>query len=267
MSRIKAVIFDWAGTVVDYGSRAPVNAFLELFARHGVTATVEQARAPMGAHKREHIREMLAMPAISAAWQAKHHRAPSDADLDHLYKEFIPLQTEVIARHADVLPQVPQIMAELRRRGIQVGSTTGYTREMTTTLVAAAARGGFAPDSIVCADEVPAGRPAPWMALEAARRMNTWPVRACVKIGDTLADIAEGRNAGMWSVGITRTGNELGLSQAEADALPPAELARRLEDADWRFRRAGAHDVIEDLSRLPALLDALEASLARGQTP
>ena len=107
MSRIKAVIFDWAGTVVDYGSRAPVNAFLELFARHGVTATVEQARAPMGAHKREHIREMLAMPAISAAWQAKHHRAPSDADLDHLYKEFI-LQTEVIARHADVLPRSPK---------------------------------------------------------------------------------------------------------------------------------------------------------------
>lgn len=127
-------------------------------------------------------------------------------------------------------------MRELSRRGIRVGSTTGYTREMTSALVAAAAQGGFAPDAVVCADEVPEGRPAPRMALEAARRLNAWPMRACVKIGDTVADIAEGRNAGMWSVGLTRTGNELGLSEAEAAALP-------------------------------ALLDSIEAALARGQTP
>lgn len=267
MSRIRAVIFDWAGTVVDYGSRAPVNAFLELFSRHGVTATAGQARQPMGAHKREHIREMLAMPAIAQAWQSRHGRAPGEADLDQLYREFIPLQTEVIARHADIIPHVPEAMRELRRRGIKVGSTTGYTREMTGALVAAAARGGFAPDAVVCADEVPEGRPAPWMALEAARRMNAWPVRACVKVGDTLADIAEGRNAGMWSIGVTRTGNELGLSESEAEAMPGAELRARLADADWRFRRAGAHDVIESLAELPALLDSIESALARGQTP
>lgn len=267
MIRIKAVIFDWAGTVVDYGSRAPVNAFLELFARHGVNASVEQARAPMGAHKREHIRAMLAMPAIAAAWQSKHGRAPGEPDLDQLYQEFIPLQTEVIARHTDVIPHVPEAMRELRRRGIRVGSTTGYTREMTSALVAAAAQGGFAPDAVVCADEVPEGRPAPWMALEAARRLNAWPMRACVKIGDTVADIAEGRNAGMWSVGLTRTGNELGLSEAEAASLPEAALRARLAEADWRFRRAGAHEVIESLAALPALLDSIEAALARGQTP
>jgi len=267
MSAIRAVIFDWAGTVVDYGSRAPVHAMLELFARHGVAATVAQERAPMGAHKREHIREMLAMPEIAAAWRARHGEAPGEGELERLYREFIPLQTEVIGRHAEVLPHVPEAMRELRRRGIRVGSTTGYTREMTGALVAAAARGGFAPDAMVCADEAPEGRPAPWMALEAARRMNAWPMRACIKIGDTVADIAEGRNAGMWSAGVTKTGNELGLTEAEAEALPAAELKARLAEAEGRFRRAGAHEVIESLAALPALLDAIEAALARGQTP
>jgi phosphonoacetaldehyde hydrolase len=97
--------------VVDYGIRTPVNAFLELLARHGVTATVAQARGPMGAHEREHIREMLAMPSIVAAWESKHGHAPNDADLDQFYQEFIPLQTELIARHADVRPHLPEAMA------------------------------------------------------------------------------------------------------------------------------------------------------------
>jgi phosphonoacetaldehyde hydrolase len=137
---------------------------------------------------------------------------------------------------------------------------------MTCALIAAAC-GGFAPGAVVCADEVAAGRPSPWMALEAARRLNTWPMRVCVKTGETLADIAEGRNVGMWSIGVAKTGNELGLSESEAAALPAPELARRLADADWRFRRAGVHDVIDSVAALPALLDSIEAALTRGQTP
>ena len=65
------VIFDWAGTTVDYGCFAPVNAFALAFQKFGVTPTVEEIRAPMGMLKRDHIRTMLAMPAIRQQWEEK----------------------------------------------------------------------------------------------------------------------------------------------------------------------------------------------------
>ena len=259
---VRAVIFDWAGTTVDYGSRAPVAAFTELFRRQGVPVTEEEARRPMGAHKKEHIRQMLAMEAVASRWQEARGAGPSADDVESLYGEFIPLQMELIALHADVIPETVETVRTLRECGIKIGSTTGYTQEMMAPLLEASAEGGYLPDSVVCADEVPAGRPAPWMALECAMRLGVYPVFACVKVGDTVADIAEGLNAGMWSVGITKTGNELGLSQAKVEALPGGELANRLASASERLLAAGAHYTIEGLAELPAVIDAINQRLA-----
>ena len=264
---VRAVIFDWAGTTVDYGSRAPVAAFTEIFRRHGVTVTVEEARRPMGAHKKEHIRQMFAMESVAGRWRQAQGADPSAHDVETLYSEFIPLQTEVIALHAGLIPDTVETVQSLRECGIKIGSTTGYTREMMAPLLQASAHDGFLPDSVVCADEVPAGRPAPWMAIRAAMDLGVYPVSACVKVGDTVADIAEGLNAGMWSVGITRTGNELGLSQAEVEALPGAELERRLEGASERLLAAGAHYTIEGLAELPGVIDSINRRLACGKRP
>jgi phosphonoacetaldehyde hydrolase len=259
---VRAVIFDWAGTTVDYGSRAPVEAFTEIFRRHGVSVTVEEARRPMGANKKEHIRQMLAMESVASRWRRAHGVEPCPGDVDSLYSEFIPLQAEVIVLHAGVIPGTLETVRSLRECGIKIGSTTGYTREMMAPLLEASAQGGYLPDAVVCADEVPAGRPAPWMALQAAMQLGVYPVSACVKVGDTVADIAEGLNAGMWSVGITKTGNELGLSQAEVEALPGAELAHRLAAASERLLAAGAHYTIEGLAELPAVIESINRRLS-----
>jgi phosphonoacetaldehyde hydrolase len=264
---VRAVIFDWAGTTVDYGSRAPVDAFIELFCRHEVTVTAEQARGPMGSHKRDHIRLILAMEPVAQQWQQRNGRTASTEDIDTLFREFIPLQTEVVACHADVILGVPQAVEWLRGQGIVIGATTGYTRAMMTSLLAQAAAAGYSPESDVCADEVPAGRPAPWMAITSAMQLGVYPMQACVKVGDTLVDIAEGLNAGMWTVGITKTGNELGLSQAEVEALPAPELASRLDAASGRFFQAGAHFVIPEVAQVPAVITEINEHLARGEKP
>jgi len=264
---VRAVIFDWAGTTVDYGSLAPVDAFIELFRRHGVAVSAEEARRSMGSYKKDHVRLILAMEPVAQQWQRLHGLSPSAEDVELLYREFIPLQTEVIGRHADVIPGVAETMKWLRQQGIATGSTTGYTREMMAPLLPRAAAAGFSPDSTVCADEVPAGRPAPWMAITAAMQLGTYPMEACVKVGDTLVDIAEGLNAGMWTVGVTKTGNELGLTRAEVEALPARDLASRLQAASDHLLGAGAHYVVEGVAQLPAIITEINQRLACGERP
>ncbi len=262
--RVKGVIFDWAGTVVDFGSRAPVAAFLDLFARHGVTASVELTRRFMGAHKRDHVRHMLQDDEIRTQWRQKNPQAP---DLDALYAEFVPLQLEAILRTSQLIPGIVEMAAELRGMGIKIGGTTGYTRELMAPLEPEAARQGFAPDANVCADEVPQGRPAPWMALRAAQLMGTWPMSACVKVGDTVADIEEGRNGGMWTVAVTRTGNEIGMTEAEWSALSPTRQESLLEAARHKLLGAAAHYVIDSAADLGPVLEDISARLELGARP
>ena len=143
---VSAVIFDISGTTLDYGSRGPVAAFIELFARHGVTVAIEEARKPMGAHKREHIRQLLAEPTLAERWRAANGTDPAPELFEALYAEFVPLQTEVLKRFCDVIPGVPAVVGELRSRGIKIANTTGFDSAMMAHLIPLARAAGYSPD-------------------------------------------------------------------------------------------------------------------------
>jgi phosphonoacetaldehyde hydrolase len=256
--RIRAVIFDWAGTTIDHGSRAPVEVFVEVFRRAGIEVSAAEARGPMGRAKREHIAELLALPRIESAWGSRHGRVPTEEDVDRLYEEFLPLQGQVLARHCDVIAGVPEVVAGLRSRGIKVGTTTGYTRALMDVVAPLARAGGFDPEVIVCADDVPRGRPAPWMVFRAAERLGVYPISDVVIVDDTTVGIEAGRNAGTLSVAVTRTGNSLGMSLAEVARCHADALADRLRTADAEFRLAGADAVIESVADLIPWLDELD---------
>ncbi len=264
---VRAVVLDWAGTAVDYGCIGPVAVFLEVFTRRGVPPTVAEARAPMGLMKKDHIRAMCAAPELAARWQAVHGAPPSEADVESMYAETEPLMVACIRNHAAPIPGLQDAVAALRGLGIKIGSTTGYTGPMMAELRPEAARRGYAPDAVFCSTDVPAGRPFPWMCYQNAMALGVYPMAAMVKVGDTVSDIQEGRNAGMWTVGITKTGNELGLPQAEAEALPPGELAVRLSAIEARLTGAGAQYVVEDIAAVPAVVAAINRRLAAGEQP
>ncbi|MFN8482279.1 MAG: phosphonoacetaldehyde hydrolase [Anaerolineae bacterium] len=266
-SPLRAVIFDWAGTTVDYGCFAPVTVFVEVFGQRGVPITVEQARAPMGLAKRDHIRAIAAMPPVAEAWRTRHGRDWTEADIDAMFQDSVPLQMSVLLNHADVIPGVAEATAACRARGLKIGSTTGYSRPLMEALVPVAARNGYQPDAWLCPSDVPAGRPAPYMVYLNAIRLQAYPMAALVKVGDTVPDIEEGLNAAMWTVGVAKTGNELGLSRAEAEALPPEELRRRVQPIYERLMAAGAHYVIDSIADLLPVLDDIEGRLARGERP
>lgn len=264
---VKAVILDWAGTTMDYGCYAPAVVFLEVYKRAGVAITIEEARQPMGAHKKVHIRKISQIPSVARRWQEVHGKPCGEADIEAMFQAFIPLQLDCLAEYADLIPGTLEAIGKFRGRGLKIGSTTGYTGEMMALLLQEAEKRGYKPDSTVCATDVPAGRPEPWMCLRNAEKLGIYPMESVVKIGDTLPDVAEGLNAGMWTIGLAKTGNELGLNAGEIEKLDPAELSRRLETARARLSQAGAHYVVDGIRDCDAVLDDIDARLARGERP
>jgi phosphonoacetaldehyde hydrolase len=266
--RLTAIIFDWAGTVVDYGSRAPAATLQEVFAEACLTISAEEARKSMGIAKRAHIASILALPRVCSEWERLTGAKPGESDVDRLYSSFVPRQTACLERYSDVIAGVPAAVEQLRARNLKIGSTTGYTRPMLNFLLALAKSQGFAPDCAICPEDVPGGgRPAPWMCYLNAIRMAAGPMWTMVKIGDTPSDIAEGRNAGMWTIGVTRTGNELGLSEAEWEAKPLPDKSTALAAAGHRLREAGADYIAEGVFDCPSIVGEIQARLDAGEKP
>lgn len=265
--QLRAVVFDWAGTVQDHGSRAPVVALTELFRGFGIELTEAQARGPMGRYKLDHIRDILADTAVFASWSGAHGSAPTEADALRLYEALAPFQDAAIAAHADLIEGVVEVVQACRERGLRIGSTTGYPRGGGEIAAREAARQGYAPDAMVCSDDVPAGRPAPWMLFRNLELLDVYPPWHVAKVGDTPVDIEEGCNAGTWTVGVARTGNLVGRSRAEFDELEPEMQEAVVDEATAVLRAAGADAVIPTVAELLPILDDLDRRIAAGERP
>jgi len=264
---LQAIIFDFAGTVIDYGSCAPAAAFIEVFRQFNVEVTTAEARAPMGRAKRDHIAAILEMPAVAERWQRSHGNLPGEEEIDQLYAQFLPTQLKCLDDHSQLIPGTQQAVAECRRRGLKIGSSTGYSQPLMDVVLPEARRQGFQPDCVLCADDVASGRPAPWMCVENARRLNVYPMAAIVKVDDTPVGIEAGRNAGMWTVGISKSGNLVGLTWEQTQQVEAAELRERVAAAEAAFFAVGAHYVIESVADLTRVLDDIQQRLAAAEGP
>ena len=264
---LRALVLDWAGNTVDYGSRAPAAAFTETFAQHGVVISIEEAREPMGRAKRDHIRAITEMPRVASRWRDAHGGPCTNQDIDALYADFLPRQLHCIEQYSDVIPGVPEIIQRCRERGLEIGSSTGYTAEIMEVVMARARAQGFSPDAMLCASDIAEGRPAPWLIFENARRLGVYPMAAIAKVDDTVAGIEAGINAGTWTIGVARTGNGVGLSEAELNDRSAAERTELVEKARGRLHRAGSHYVVDSVSEILPVLDAIDERLAAGHAP
>lgn len=257
-TRFEAVIFDWAGTTVDYGCFAPVRAFQEAFREFGIEPTMDETRKPMGMLKHDHINTMLHMERIARAWEDAHGAAPSEADVDAVYSHFEPKLLSILDRFSTPKPGVLDAVAALRGMGLKIGSTTGYTDSMMDIVVPKAAEAGYAPDYWISPDGTDGyGRPYPYMIFRNLETLHVTDVRKAAKIGDTLSDIREGKNAGVFTIGVTEGSSQMALSQAEFEALSPADRDAARAAARTAFVAAGADAVIDTMAELPTLLAQL----------
>ena len=136
-------------------------------------------------------------------------------------------------------------VAALREAGLKIGSATGYTDAMMEIVVPKAAELGYAPDHWVSADGTQGfGRPYPYMIFHNMQVLRLMDVRRVAKVGDTISDIKEGKNAGVFTVGVTEGSSQMGLSLAEFEALLPRRTGPRAPDGAVRrsFRPVPTRD-------------------------
>lgn len=266
-SKLQAVVFDWAGTILDFGSCAPMGAFVKLFAQFGIDITIDEARAPMGMAKWDHIKALGTRPRIAAQWEAKHGHAFSDADVDRLYEVFTPMNAASVRDHTDFIPGALEAVHAARERGLKIGSTTGYNRPIMDVVTPLAAAGGYEPDNLVCAGDLAAGRPSPLMMYRCFADLGVWPPHTVVKVDDTGVGLQEGLNAGTWAVGVSVSGNVNGLTLAEWQALDADSQQARRARATAELQAAGAHYVIDSVADLPNVLEDIERRLQAGERP
>ena len=258
MAKLEAVILDWAGTAVDYGCFAPVQGFVEAFEQFGITPTMEEVREPMGRLKWDHIHTMMQMPRIRAEWQRTQGRDWTREDVDRVYEVSEGLILSLLHRYAEPKPHLLEAVAGLRERGLKIGSTTGYTGEMMAIVTAGAAEKGYRPDCWFSPDAVGnAGRPYPYMVFRNLEALGVSRVQAAIKVGDTVSDIREGQNAGLLTVGILEGSSLMGRTQAEYEALTPAEQQAECDRVRRVYEGCGADYIIRDLSELCPLIDRM----------
>lgn len=214
-----------------------------------------------------HIETLLHAPTLAERWRKRHGRLPGPGDVDLLYEAFMPMQLRCLRDYAEVLTGVADVVAACRARGMKIGSSTGYTREMMDVLMPLAAEQGYRPDAMLCASDIDQGRPAPWLNLENARRLGVYPLESIVVVDDTCVGIQAGLNAAMWTVAIAVTGNEIGLSHDAFQALSPDERQTRVATSSRRLTDAGAHYVVDSVADLMPAIDDIERRLLAGERP
>jgi len=265
---VKMVILDWAGTTLDYGCYAPAVVFIEVFKRRGVEITMEQARRPMGLKKLDHIRAISQQDEVAMLWQQVHNKKCTEADVQDMFeKDFVPLQIACIADYSELIPGTVEAVNELKSRGIKIGSSSGYFTEAMEINLREAKKQGYSPDTNSCASDVPAGRPEPWMVISNMQQARIFPPQAVVKVDDTKPGIEEGLNTGTWTIGLAKTGNEVGLNLQELAALSEEQVKRKVDKAADGLAKTGAHYVVESISDVPEVIREIEQRLKMGDRP
>jgi phosphonoacetaldehyde hydrolase len=267
MSMIKAVVFDWAGTMVDFGCQAPVEALVDAFASEGVSLSPDDARRDMGRAKRDHVAALMAHPPVAEAWMQAKGVPHTDEDVERVYRALEPLMARSAARFTDLIPGAAAVAAKLRAQGVRIGSGTGYTREMMSEILPRAATQGYSPEVVICAGETPSGRPSPLMLWQALILLDAWPARFCIKVDDAEVGMQEGRAAGCWTVGLAASGNGVGLGLDAFQGLSPSDRRARVERAGQSLKVAGAHLVIDTVADFPSALTEIERRIAAGHDP
>ncbi|MFK4304275.1 MULTISPECIES: HAD hydrolase-like protein [unclassified Paenibacillus] len=263
---IQAVIFNLESTLLDPGGRGLIQGIRDIFRWKGVQVTEEQASYGRGLPIRDHIANVLALSEVRKKWLDCFGTHPGRTDIEHIYLELVPVLRSLI-QGAEPTFGIDKALNELQDRRIQSGATASCPMEMLGN-VFTPAQSPYALDCTVAPCEVSQGRPYPWMIYEIAHRLQVFPLSDIVKVGDTAADMQEGRNAGVWTIGVlNHSEGALTTSQATSRESDDRVAEERRRQSVYGLKRAGAHIVMNSVADLPRILREIEMLQHTGGYP
>lgn len=186
MNGLQLVVFDMAGTTIEDAGQVP-EAFTTVLRRRGMDISAEQLRAVRGASKRDAIRHFV----------RERHGGDVELLTESLFQEFRDHLAELLqSGGVRPIPGARESFDWLRSQNVRVALGTGFDRLTTDLIVEAVGWKEGVVDAIVCGDDVPQGRPAPYLIFRAMERTGTIDVRHVACVGDTVLDLQAGNNSG-----------------------------------------------------------------------
>jgi len=199
---IRLVMFDMAGTTVCDRDEVLL-CFAEACAQSGIMADASRLNALMGVSKLEVFqllwREQLGLEADASAIESR------AGQTFQIFRNIL----EGYYRTHPVEPTdgALELFGWLRERNILIALNTGFYRAVTDIILNKlgwlvgldrnyVGGVGSVIDYSIASDEVPLGRPEPFMIRKAMATFGIEDAKQVLKIGDTPVDLAEGRRAG-----------------------------------------------------------------------
>src|SRR5215211_3916295 len=195
MSVVELVVFDMAGTTIEHEGQVP-QAFRDALRSNGIAFAEEELQGLMGASKREVLRFFVG--------RQFGEDASNPSRVERIYADFgVLLRDYYTGAGVRPVAGVEEALARLGGRGIKVALTTGFDREVTDTILETVGWRDGVVDASLCGDDVPQGRPAPFMIFRAMEATGVLDVGRVAVVGDTVLDLQAGANAGArWVVGV-----------------------------------------------------------------
>jgi phosphonoacetaldehyde hydrolase len=252
---IKLLVGDFSGTIIDRYSLAPITAFQNAFKKHNINISNAEIRKYMGLKKREHIEHVLKTSNISV----------NNKLVDQYYNEFESELKNLLINYpsyTQLLPYTKETIQYLKicNKNLKFGITTGFPKNMIPPITKSLHIQDFEwmINSIVAADEVPHSRPHADGINKIMKQYNITNPHEVIKIGDTPADMAEGLNAGAYTIGLVKYNNKMGEAVDNINDDKSRMDAKLLKDAYYDLEKVRPHFVIHDIRKLPTVFGMIE---------
>jgi len=254
--KVKACIFDLGGTIVDRYSITPLKSLIETFKRHNINISNDLIFKDMGIDKKIHIANILDDTNIYQKWFKQYKRNPEYDDVLKLHQIFKNIQVKK-SHKIDIIPETYGIFEYLKKNNIKIGTTTGFDKNNADIIGNVLNTNICKIDNIVSSTCVEKSRPHPNMIHKNMIDLGIVDPRTMIKIDDTNVGIKEGKNAGLWTVGVARWSTYMNVLPQNYNNMNDIVIGERLKKSKEKLKQSRPDFIIETLDELPNIIETI----------